>query len=120
DCFPQWDPTDGENGNWNSQYDSVSLTGGTHVWVDHCAFDDGDHPDNAQPEYFGRPYQWHDGELDITRGSDLVTVSWNRFTDHDKTMLIGSSDTSTTDAGKLRVTIHHNLFRTIGQRAPRV
>jgi pectate lyase len=120
DCFPQWDPTDGSTGNWNSQYDNISLVGATHVWVDHCAFNDGDNPDSQQPPYFGRPFQVHDGELDITNGSDLVTVSWNRFTDHDKVMLIGSSDTSTLDPGKLRVTVHHNLFANNGQRTPRV
>lgn len=58
--------------------------------------------------------------LDITNASDLVTVSWNKFRNHDKTMLIGSSDGATADRGKLRVTLHHNLFDGIGQRAPRV
>jgi pectate lyase len=120
DCFPQWDPTDGSTGNWNSQYDNASLLGATHVWVDHCAFNDGDNPDSEQPIYFGRPFQVHDGELDITNAADLVTVSWNRFTDHDKVMLIGSSDTSTIDPGKLRVTVHHNLFANVIQRTPRV
>jgi pectate lyase len=126
DCFPQWDPTDGSTGNWNSAYDSISLTTATHVWADHNAFNDGDNPDSSQPLYFGRPFQVHDGALDITRGSDLVTVSWNSFTDHDKTMLIGSTDnpgtpgSPTSDRGKLRVTVHHNLFSNILQRAPRV
>lgn len=120
DCFPQWDPTDGASGNWNAQYDNISLSGATHVWIDHNAFDDGIHPDAGQPTYFGRPLQAHDGALDITRGSDLVTVSWNTFTDHDKTMLIGATDSPTTDAGKLRVSVHHNLFTGTGQRAPRV
>ena len=42
--------------------------------------------------------------LDITNQSDLVTVSWCRFQAHDKTMLIGSSDSKTADDGRLRVT----------------
>jgi pectate lyase len=120
DCFPQWDPTDGANGAWNSLYDNVSLTGATHVWVDHNTFTDGDNPDAELPHYFGQPFQVHDGALDITNGSNFVTASWNRFTDHDKTMLIGSSNTSTVDPGKLNVTVHHNYFRNTLQRLPRV
>ena len=76
--------------------------------------------DAKQPHHFGVLYQVHDGLLDITNASDLVTVSWNRFRYHDKMMLIGSSDSATADRGKLRVTLHHNLFDGIGQRAPRV
>ena len=120
DCFPAWDPTDGETGNWNSEYDTLSLTGASHVWIDHNDFSDGDNLDSTQPTYFDRPYQVHDGLIDITNGSDLVTVSYNRLHDHDKTMLIGSSDSRITDRGKLRVTVHHNKFRNLGQRVPRV
>lgn len=116
DCFPQWDPTDGSAGNWNSDYDSVTLRGATHVWADHNTFTDAPHFDRANPKHFGREYQIHDGALDITKGSDLVTVERNRFTDHDKTMLIGSSDTDST--GRLRVSIHHNVWKGIVQRAP--
>ncbi len=120
DCFPQWDPLDGAEGNWNSLYDNISLTGSTHVWVDHNTFTDGANPDSAQPVYFGRPWQVHDGQLDITGGSDLVTASWNRFTGHDKTMLIGSTNNPSQDLGKLRVTVHHNHFENTLQRLPRV
>jgi pectate lyase len=120
DCFPAWDPTDGETGNWNSEYDTLSLTGASHVWIDHNEFSDADNLDSTQPTYFGRPYQVHDGLIDITNASDLVTVSYNRLHDHDKTMLIGSSDSRITDRGKLRVTVHHNEFRDLGQRVPRV
>ncbi|MEV0180431.1 polysaccharide lyase family 1 protein [Streptomyces sp. NPDC050625] len=116
DCFPQWDPTDGDDGNWNSNYDSVTLRGATHVWVDHNTFTDAPRFDSANPKYYGREYQIHDGSLDITKGSDLVTVERNRFTNHDKTMLIGSSDTDS--VGKLRVSLHHNVWKGIVQRAP--
>ncbi|MEH0513163.1 polysaccharide lyase family 1 protein [Streptomyces sp. B21-079] len=116
DCFPQWDPTDGSTGNWNSNYDSVSLRGATHVWAGHNTFTDAPHLDSVNPKYYGREYQIHDGSLDITKSSDLVTVSRNQFTNHDKTMLIGSSDSE--PAGKLRVSIHHNVWKGIVQRAP--
>jgi pectate lyase len=120
DCFPQWDPGDGDTGNWNSAYDNVSLWTSTSVWVDHSTFDDGAHPADSLPVVYGRPFEVHDGLLDITHGSDLVTVSYNRFLSHDKTMLIGSSDSRLQDRGQHRVTLHHNYWQDIGQRAPRV
>jgi pectate lyase len=120
DCFPAWDPTDGATGNWNSLYDLVSLSGSTNVWLDHNTFSDGNNHDSEQPLHFGRPYQVHDGATDFIRGSDLITVSYNDYYDHDKTMLIGSTDTPGVDVGKLRVTVHHNRFGNVIQRAPRV
>jgi pectate lyase len=120
DCFPQWDPTDGSQGNWNSAYDSISLRDSDHVWIDHNTFEDKETADSTLPTYFGRLFQVHDGEVDITNASDFVTVSYNRFLDHDKVMLIGSSDSALTDRNKLRVTLHHNLFDGVGQRGPRV
>jgi pectate lyase len=120
DCFPRWDPGDGELGSWNALYDSISLRNSDHVWINHNTFRDRETADNLQPHYFGVLYQVHDGLLDITNASDFVTVSWNRFENHDKLMLIGSSDGATVDQGKLRVTLHHNLFEDIGQRAARV
>ncbi|MFE5628165.1 polysaccharide lyase family 1 protein [Streptomyces sp. NPDC056543] len=121
DCFPQWDPTDGATGAWNSEYDSMVVYGSTHVWIDHNTFTDGAHPDSSLPRYYGEVYQQHDGELDVVRGADLVTASWNVFADHDKTLMIGNSDSAgATDRGRLRVTLHHNLFRNVIERAPRV
>jgi pectate lyase len=118
DCFPQWDPTDGDTGNWNSEYDNLVLTGATHVWVDRSEFsDDGN---TSQPVYFGRLYEVHDGLLDVVSGADLVTLSHNHFHDHDKSLLIGNTDRVGADVGKLRVTLHHNLFENLGSRAPRV
>lgn len=120
DCFPQWSPTDGVLGSWNALYDSVSLRDSNNVWIDHNTFEDRTTLDSTAPNYFGVLYQQHDGALDITNASDLVTVSWNRFRNHDKVMLIGSSDSAAADRGKLRVTLHHNHFERVGQRVPRV
>ncbi|WP_328870488.1 pectate lyase [Streptomyces sp. NBC_00287] len=120
DCFPVWQPNSGGLGDWKTAYDNIWLRGATHVWVDHVTLSDKGHPDDAEPTYFGRNYLRHDGLLDITNGSDLVTVSWSRFAGHDKAMLIGNGDTATGDRGKLRVTLHHNEFESVVQRAPRV
>jgi pectate lyase len=120
DCFPAWSPTDGDLGNWNSQFDTMSVRRASNVWVDHNTYSDGDNPDTNQPTYFGRPFQWHDGLLDITHTSSLVTVSFNVFTNHDKVMLIGSSNTVGPDVGRLNVTLHHNFFDRNVQRLPRV
>ena len=120
DYFPQWDPKDNANGEWNSEYDNVTLYGSRRVWVDHCTFSDGARPDKINRTSLGREMQFHDGLVDIVRGSDLVTISYSHFKNHDKTMLIGNSDNRTDDAGKLRVTLHHNWFDNVKERSPRV
>jgi pectate lyase len=75
-----------------------------HVWIDHNDLCCGD-----------------DGLVDIKRGSDFITVSWNRTHDHDKTMLLGhDDDNGAQDIGRLRVTYHHNFFDGSDQRNPRV
>lgn len=120
DCFPQWSPTDGATGNWNALYDAISVRNATHVWIDHNRFEDVATADATLPNYFGRLYQVHDGLIDVTNESDLVTLSWNRLSHHDKAMLFGSSDSAIADRGKLRITLHHNLFADLSQRVPRV
>ena len=102
DHFPAWDPGDNAHGEWNSEFDNLSLRNASRVWVDHCTFDDGQRPDSNEPTLLGQRMQKHDGLLDITRGADLVTVSYNVFEQHDKTVLVGHSDSYTADAGKLR------------------
>lgn len=56
-----------------------------------------------------------DGLLDITKGSREVTVSWCRFSDHNKTMTIGANPDH--DRGT-RVTMHHNFFFRTIRRVP--
>ncbi|MGA7147704.1 MAG: hypothetical protein WBX17_04340, partial [Microbacterium sp.] len=119
DCFPQWDAND-SGGNWNSAYDNLSVWTSTSVWIDHNTFGDGEHPPASLDTVYGRPFEVHDGLVDVTHGADLVTMSWNWFQHHDKTDIIGSSDSRVQDRGQHRVTQHHNRWTDIGQRAPRV
>jgi pectate lyase len=114
-------------GRWNSEYDNITVDGGKRVWIDHCTFNDGDRSDKLYPPNFPFPQneitqkiQHHDGLIDVVNGADFVTISYNVFKDHDKTSLIGSSDSNKLDPGKLSVTYHHNLFDNSGQRLPRV
>ncbi|MDQ3813856.1 MAG: hypothetical protein M3347_07875, partial [Armatimonadota bacterium] len=75
------DPT-GQYDSLGWDYIRITNSGQTkshHIWVDHCDF--------------GKVY---DGMVDITHGSDLVTVSWCRFAGDErgpqkKCMLIGHS-----------------------------
>lgn len=84
--------------------DAINVQYSTRVWIDHNSFSNG-----------------NDGAVDVKRASDYVTVSWNKFIDHDKTMLLGhSDDNGGEDRGKLRVTYHHNWFAGTNQRHPRV
>ncbi|WP_430502629.1 right-handed parallel beta-helix repeat-containing protein [Micromonospora trifolii] len=83
--------------------DAVNVQNSRNVWIDHNTFDGG-----------------YDGALDIKRESDFVTVSWNRVTNHTKSMLLGHDDGFTADIGHLRVTYHHNWFDGSKERHPRV
>jgi pectate lyase len=120
DCFPLWWPTQGFLGSWDAQYDTISLRNVDHVWIDHNTFQDRETLDALQAERLLVKYQTHANVLEMRSASDLVTISYNRFIDHDKVMMIGSSDSAGGDRGKLRVTLHHNLFRNTGQRTPHV
>ena len=89
--------------------DAIEARGSHHVWFDHLDVSDGS-----------------DGNLDITNGSDYVTVSFTKFwysgtsREHRFSNLIGSSDNSPVDEGKLRVTWHHNWWAdNADQRMPR-
>jgi pectate lyase len=121
DYFPSWDPGD-DGGSWNARFDAMSVVTGTGVWVDHCTFTDGAHPDSAAPAGpHGKYVQRHDGLLDMEDGTDLVTVSNSVFENHSKTLLLGSGDTKgDRDRGKLRVTFVGNHFIDTEQRSPRV
>ncbi|GAB2881818.1 pectate lyase [Uliginosibacterium flavum] len=120
-------PQNCPGGRWNSEYDLISVNGGKRVWIDHCSFNDGDRSDKLFPPVFPFPHneitqkvQHHDGMVDVTNGANFVTISNSVFKDHDKAFLIGGSDSSKVDTGKLNVTLHNNYFENVGQRMPRV
>lgn len=120
DVGPEWDPRDGDSGNWNSEFDGITVRDARHVWIDHNSFTDAPDTDDRAPIENGKAKQCHDGALDITQGSDYVSVTYNHFALHEKNMLIGAGDRATGDRGRLRITLKGNLFEHIAARAPRV
>ncbi|KAL8045972.1 hypothetical protein ABFX02_08G149000 [Erythranthe guttata] len=83
--------------------DAISIFSSSNVWVDHC--------------YLARAA---DGLVDVTHGSNFVTVSNNYFTQHDKVMLLGHNDAFTADKS-MKVTVVFNHFGPrLVQRLPRV
>lgn len=120
DVDPRWDPQDGAKGNWNSEFDGITVRDARHVWIDHNSFTDAPDTDDRAPIVNGKRKQCHDGALDITQGSDLVSVTYNHFAQHKKNMLIGAGDRFTGDQGKLRITLKGNLFEHVAERSPRV
>jgi pectate lyase len=115
------DPSYDSSVGCSSGDDAISLQSNAHhVWFDHCDISDGT-----------------DGNLDITKGADFVTVSWTKFhytarTDstgsdstgasgHRFSNLVGGDDGTTSDAGKLNITWHHNWWAdNVVERQPRV
>jgi pectate lyase len=118
DCSldPMYDPTVG----CSSGEDAITVEQSHHLWFDHDDISDGT-----------------DGNLDITLGSNFVTVSWTKFhytarTDntgndatggagHRYSDLVGGGDNSPGDVGKLNITWHHDWWADrVVERQPRI
>ncbi len=82
--------------------DALAFRNTHHVWVDHCDLS-----------------ACADGLLDFTIGSSYLTVSWTKFSDHDKTSICNSGTNHFEDHGKERATYHHCWFDNTTQRNPR-
>ncbi|MFX0102051.1 MAG: polysaccharide lyase family 1 protein [Candidatus Hodarchaeota archaeon] len=95
--------------NFTDGHDGVGIGNSSDVWVDHCTFVHDGHPPR---ESDGGP----DGALDITGNSTRVTVSWCKFQNHKKVMLIGGSEEDFPD----NITIHHCYFTSTSHRHPLV
>ena len=120
DPFPHHEANDG----WNSQYDGIVIQNTTSgIWIDHCTIEDTMNGSDSKTDYVtnasGDSEHWnpYDGQCDIKGTANSVTVSYCKFKNHDKSMLIcsGSSDTGTKN-----VTIMNCGFYGITQRTPLV
>ena len=83
-----------------------------HVWVDHC--------DLSTPVLFnpGGNEEYYDGLIDMTNSADYITVSWTKFTNSWKAVLINDGTGVTGNTGKLNITMHHNYFYNCLERGP--
>ena len=111
------DKTDG----YNAQWDGINIQGScTNIWIDHCTFEDTLTLDYVQTNGSDKEkWQTYDGLCDMKNDSTNITISNCIFRNHDKTMLIGSSD-SDGDNTKRFVTLQGNYFYNCGQRLPMV
>ncbi len=100
---------------WNAEPDGLTFVDSHRVWVDHCEFTDGADLQGAQTDKSS--YKYYDGLLDIKSGSDFLTLSYNKFYNHNKAMLVGATDSAD---GDYDITFHHNYIKWVQQRMPRV
>ncbi len=88
-------------GNWDckdTDFDGIQMDTVHHVWVDHNRFSN-----------------ICDGQLDVRKDSEYVTVSYNRFENNNKTFGLGWTKNVRT-----QITIDHNWFAGTKQRNPSV
>jgi len=100
DTYETWEGKD-------TDYDGIEINNSKNVWIDHCEITHCD-----------------DGAIDVKNAADFVTISWTRFYNHNKVMLIGAGDDATQDIDHLNTTVHHCWFdgngdNGLGQRLPR-
>ncbi|ANC32628.1 pectinesterase family protein [Isoptericola dokdonensis] len=84
-----WDGKASDNDN-----DGIRIDTSSHVWIDHNEFT-----------------RLGDGQVDVRKDSTAVTLSWNHFRDHNKTVGVGWTDDVVTT-----ITLHHNRFTNVHQR----
>jgi pectate lyase len=99
----------GPGSNQDQAWDNINIEGSSkNVWIDHCEFWDG-----------------QDGNADIVKGADNVTLTWNIFGyslaghDHNLSNLIASSDDEPVSEGKLDITYMFNWWQAAAERQPR-
>jgi pectate lyase len=94
--------------------DMISLEGMSggipkNIWIDHNELF------SSLTECEGAGDTSFDGMIDIKKGVDNVTISYNHLHDHAKVSLNGYSDD---DSQTRHITFHHNVFENVGSRTP--
>lgn len=89
-----YDPNDPDGK--ENDFDAIQMDTADHVWIDH-----------------NHLTQMGDGLIDSRKDTTNLTVSWNVFSDHNKTFGIGWTENVTS-----QITIHHNWFLDTHQRNP--
>ena len=113
DPFPSHEANDG----WNSLHDLIGIQGSSkNIWIDHCTLEDTMKLSTAAN---GEKWQTYDGLCDMKASCKNITISNCIFRNHDKTMLIGSSDSDGSNETR-HITICGNYFQNCGQRLPMV
>ena len=94
--------------------DCITVQNTTRVWIDHNDL-------SSNPNIIKNGPDLYDGLLDIIRGSNWITVSWNYFHDHYKGSLNGNSDTlRNVDSGTLKISFSHNHWKNLGEYTRRL
>ena len=121
DPFPHHEQKDSNTSDgYNAQWDGITIDGNKNIWIDHCTFEDTLSLETVKTgDTLDEKWQTYDGLCDIKGDATNITVSNCIFKNHDKTMLIGSSD-SDGDNSKRFVTLYGNYFLNCVQRLPMV
>ncbi|KAG6547336.1 hypothetical protein Mapa_011273 [Marchantia paleacea] len=83
--------------------DGISIISSSNIWIDHNSLS-----------------RCTDGLIDAIHGSDLITISNNYFSNHDKVMLFGASDGDGSEDKIMQITVTMNYFGPkLCQRMPR-
>lgn len=122
DPFPHHEANSkGGTDGYNAQWDGINIKGTCkNLWIDRVTFED-----TISIGYVktagktSEKWQTYDGLCDLKNDTTNVTISNCLFRNHDKTMLMGSSDKDG-NKSKRFITLCGNYFYNCGQRLPLV
>ncbi|RYO97823.1 hypothetical protein DL765_011060 [Monosporascus sp. GIB2] len=91
--------------------DAIGIQYAENIWVDHCDLQGDRRADKDK----------YDGLVDITHGTDFVTVSNSFLHNHWKASLVGHADSNgAEDTSHLTVTYANNFFLDLNSRVPSI